>query len=526
MISNALTPEMQRRLLLLARYLQALSASDLETASKILNAAERDEVLERMIVEANALYQQPQFLENQPAELAEADRQLVSLLLASLEADSMPGNLHKSRQTSSTPLPLSRRKREQARWHVHSPFGILAAVLLCVILLGSFLTFTAFYHHTTPSLVTQTGSAGITPTATAVPKNPWQRVPVPELQRSLFLGGVAAISANDAWAISTESEEARLLHWNGQQWRLVPGVSLHGASITFTGITATASNDIWVVGDYIDSGGPGKGVKILAEHWDGQHWSLKVKGNVPTLGTLNAVTAISPTNVWAVGDDISVVNDTPTSLVLHWDGQQWHAVPHPLMETLGRNGPNEAEFSAISALSANDIWMVGNVSIDHPNASAANELKPAIEHWDGQQWQVVTSPDPGGIFDVLNAVTVLSANDVWAVGATDQTVHTEYGQGQNLIEHWNGKKWRIIASSQSPQKLTLTGITAVSPDDVWAVGITHNGVQNGVLAHWDGQRWSMTFPMDTPSGFLAVMHIPGSNEIWVLGPDFTMYGPR
>jgi hypothetical protein len=37
-------------------------------------------------------------------------------------------------------------------------------------------------------------------------------------------------------------------------------------------------------------------------------------------------------------------------------------------------------------------------------------------HWDGTSWKIVTSPQPDASLDILTGVTAISTNDVWAVG--------------------------------------------------------------------------------------------------------------
>src|SRR5215469_8327574 len=37
-------------------------------------------------------------------------------------------------------------------------------------------------------------------------------------------------------------------------------------------------------------------------------------------------------------------------------------------------------------------------------------------HWDGTQWSIVPSPNPGAFINELSGVAAISANDVWAVG--------------------------------------------------------------------------------------------------------------
>lgn len=151
MISNTLTPAMQRRFLLLARYLQALEADELEIAGKILQAAEQDEVLERMIMEANALYQITPSGKNSPANQAEADQQLVTSYLAQLEAANAQHNPRQTQPISRSPLPIARSHREQGRRQMPRLISVLAAALLGIILVGGFLTFLHISRGTSPS---------------------------------------------------------------------------------------------------------------------------------------------------------------------------------------------------------------------------------------------------------------------------------------------------------------------------------------------------------------------------------------
>src|SRR5262249_58628362 len=68
-----------------------------------------------------------------------------------------------------------------------------------------------------------------------------------------------------------------------------------------------------------------------------------------------------------------------------------------------------------------------------------------IEHWNGRNWSVVTSPNASAQNNLLAGVTAISADDVWAVG----DFQTTSGAGtvfQTLTEHWNGTAWSIVAS--------------------------------------------------------------------------------
>src|SRR5213082_3404147 len=132
---------------------------------------------------------------------------------------------------------------------------------------------------------------------------------------------------------------------------------------------------------------------------------------------------------------------------------QWSVVPSP-------NGSSSSNLSGVAAVSANDIWAVG---------SSGNQMSGAqtlIEHWNGTSWSVVTSANPGSIYNTLYGVTAISATNVWAVGYYVNTT----GVTQTLIEHWNGTSWSVV-KSPSPASMNneLFSVAAVSATNVWAV---------------------------------------------------------
>src|SRR6185437_7900053 len=79
-------------------------------------------------------------------------------------------------------------------------------------------------------------------------------------------------------------------------------------------------------------------------------------------------------------------------------------------------------------------------------------------------WRLVDSPLISQGSELFN-VTALSRDDVWAVGAYgSQTART-------LIEHFDGTRWSVIPSPTVGKYANfLYGLAAVSPRDIWAVG--------------------------------------------------------
>ncbi|MDQ6694890.1 MAG: S-layer homology domain-containing protein, partial [Chloroflexota bacterium] len=129
-----------------------------------------------------------------------------------------------------------------------------------------------------------------------------------------------AVSSTDVWAVgnytTSNSSPPQTLteHWNGTAWSVVsspnPGTSFNGLN----GVSAVSSTDVWAVGRYSN----GSTYQTLTEHWDGTAWST-VSSPSPSasFNSLYGVSALSSTDVWATG----YYGGSPTqTLVVHVTG--------------------------------------------------------------------------------------------------------------------------------------------------------------------------------------------------------------
>src|SRR4030095_1324994 len=86
----------------------------------------------------------------------------------------------------------------------------------------------------------------------------------------------------------------------------------------------------------------------------------------------------------------------------------------------------------------------------------------------GGNWQVIPSGNGPNPVNELHGVSALTENDVWAVGVS---YNTERTVGSSLIEHWNGAQWSVVPSPNPSSSLNiLYSVAAVAANDVWAVG--------------------------------------------------------
>ena len=246
-------------------------------------------------------------------------------------------------------------------------------------------------------------------------------------------------------------------------------------------------------------------------------WNLVASPNpAPITNILNGLTVLSSDNAWAVGSALDTQQGNKT-LIEHWDGKHWNVVASPTPNILATHA---GHLTSVAATGANDVWAVGEY-VDGSDGGTHT----LIEHWNGKQWSIVSSPSPGSFSNILTAITALSSNNIWATGNYRET---KDGSSKALIIHWNGKEWDIDATlAPANFSNTLNGITALSPDNIWAVGTMvdryRNGSENHVLIeHWNGDDWHLIPGARLPRGasgasLRSVSTVPGSKLIWAVG---------
>lgn len=215
-------------------------------------------------------------------------------------------------------------------------------------------------------------------------------------------------------------------------------------------------------------------------------WHIQPSARVSFLdgGALTGVAAVSSNDVWAVGNQ----SISDRAYIDHWNGRRWTA--QRLNASYGLFG--------IAAKPAAGMWAVGSQNSD----------RALILKWNGTSWLHVTSPEPPGITPGatvrLTSVAVISRSDVWAAGFWEYAPRDGPG-AESLIEHWNGKRWRI--SSSDEPSIQFMGMATVSANDVWVVG-------PGDAERWNGASWSS--PATNAANLFAVSALSG-RDVWAVG---------
>jgi len=341
------------------------------------------------------------------------------------------------------------------------------------------------------------------------------------------LSAVSAISRSDAWAVGRSdgpdgSSTALILRWDGASWTTVHHFD-SGPDSILNGVSADSARDAWAVGLYCAAQCAGAPVdEALIVHWNGSAWTrVPTPDPSSTFNVLYDVSADSPTDAWAVGLFQGPV--ATKTFVLHWDGASWSRVNSP------DPGSSFNQIDGVAAISPADVWVSGfslNFGAPRlkglllhwngsrwspkPREAAAADAVTSISarnvwavgstgsgpqprtlglHWNGSSWSRTPTPDPGPGFNEFYSVGAASGTDVWAVGSDCAAKCGRFGEvDEALIGHWDGAKWsRIRCPDPNPRDNELLGVTAVSSHDAWAVGFAGT---HGLILHWNGSTWS------------------------------------
>ncbi len=388
------------------------------------------------------------------------------------------------------------------------------------------LTLPTGYTATTTNPVSGSLSTNTTENFGMVSNTGWGVVSSPNNSTyNSHLESVATVSATDVWAVGSDAGTGNYYHnltehWDGTSWTVKSSPNIGSSSNQLHGVAAVAANDVWAVGSYTSPTltNPYYGYNVMQTlilHWDGTSWSAVTSPNATSYdNSLSAITVVSANDIWAVGQYTSSVDQSSGSsnsqpLIEHWDGTSWSVVSSPAV--------SQSWLTGVTAVSANDVWAVGGKnSLDNLTLT---------EHWDGTSWSVVSSPNVcTGSYctQSLTGVSAASSGDVWAVGI----YHTWYtGTYTTMTMHWDGDSWNMVSSPNVPnyQATFMLGVKAVSSGDVWAVGYAQDNTlgDQAVAMHWDGNGWNfVTTQPNTTSIFMGIAAV-NAGDIWAVGSGYS-----
>jgi hypothetical protein len=315
-------------------------------------------------------------------------------------------------------------------------------------------------------------------------------------------------------------------------WNVVASPTIGNMDHNLASVSAASSRDAWAVGSFLPPSGDGTILNTLGLHFDGERWTAFPLPNVGlNINTLLGVSVVPSGKAWAVGYFVNAEYKQQT-LVEHYDRSDWSVVPSP------SPGERQNILYEVAALSDRDVWAVGATQ------DAKDLWRTLALHWDGDEWSVEPTPNPGATGNLFYAVTAISSTSVYAVG---QQAGTGF-PGKALIERWDGHDWDVVPTetdrggTDMPLGVTATAsiVTTVgdresskapyttfvasgAPSDVDGVGTPNSGAGEndlfGVATAADGTTWAVGWLIDPSSGNHLTLVEHGVAGTWTLVPS-------
>ncbi|MGC9961601.1 MAG: hypothetical protein ABSE47_06820, partial [Acidimicrobiales bacterium] len=240
--------------------------------------------------------------------------------------------------------------------------------------------------------------------------------------QSAGLSGVSCTAATCTAVgnyVSSGGTELTLVEvWNGTGWTIRPTADPADAQAArLSAVSCTRASSCIAVGSYIITDSSGKEV-TLAEVWNGANWKIEATPN-PTDTEIDLLSGVSCT---ATSACIAVGSADGGRLAEVLKGTSWklQAIPSPA-------GAQASSLSGISCSAVSACITVGN----YTNIGGV-ELTLA-EVWNGADWKVQPSLDPGGApQSYLSGVSCFRASVCTAVGGynpVDNTVGVTLAEG-------------------------------------------------------------------------------------------------
>jgi photosystem II stability/assembly factor-like uncharacterized protein len=369
------------------------------------------------------------------------------------------------------------------------------------------------------------------------------------------LNSVYMLSPSEGWAVgdsrpttNTTTGLPAIFHYDGSTWNLVPAPKFPDFPSTQSAYNLTSVSfgppnnpiirtDGWAVGFNSTLSRGAKSPNATTLHWDGITWRVQIAGlSGSGAGPLWSVFMVSPTDVWAVGQNRTGTGNKVGGTFWHWTGVPglgggWNLVQPPVPNVL----------YSVFMVSSTEGWAVGKCASAGCPSGASN-----IYHYFAGAWTAVTTPVPA---TTLRSVYMLSQTDGWAVGDGGVILHYTAGTwsgpvspgttSNNLLSifmasstegwsagkmgtllHYSGGAWTALPSNLVPTSpvsfFNFTSVYFSSASDGWGVGT------DGVILHFDGSNWG-TVTSPTINNFTSISFGPpltgpvDPNDGWAVG---------
>jgi hypothetical protein len=228
-----------------------------------------------------------------------------------------------------------------------------------------------------------------------------------------------------------------------------------------------------------------------------------VAAAVPITACAAVAVLLTGAAVWSAGPHAAVARPwraRSTSILSGSHGSPVTTTGATLQLTSGRHygqSTNASGYSVIVRTGPASAWLLGGSNPGGPSA-------PVAAQWNGTE--LTFAALPSGLTSFVSDASATSMNDVWAV--------SQYGR---YLLHYDGMQWRVVRRWQTGQ---VTGLTAISPADVWVFGTTADGTSEVGTWHWDGYNWQRIYGL---AGSVVRASATSDSDIWAIAASSASY---
>ncbi len=253
------------------------------------------------------------------------------------------------------------------------------------------------------------------------------------------------------------------------------------------------------------------GAGSFVHEWDGAAWTEVPLPDLAVEGGFSprAITAVDG-HAWIASLVVTGVGGPGLQHLLCWDGTDWVTETWielaPTTDGLPRSGSPED----MDGIAADDIWIVG-IADGTGDPVAGNPLLTV--HWDGNELVEYMTPGVGNRQNWLTGVTAIAPDDAWAVGYYNTTGGGGHFHG--LVYHWDGSSWTHVPTpAEALDGSHLQAVDAIAADDIWAVG---DVLGEPLFMHYDGSDWSIVpGPTTTMTQSLYAVAAAATDDVWAV----------
>lgn len=187
----------------------------------------------------------------------------------------------------------------------------------------------------------------------------WHRLNLQRLAPALGqLNAVDARGGDDVWAAGMDGDWRQesygytdyVLHWDGHVWHRAPSPldDVEGSGPYARAVDVGLSGEVWTLNFDLSGNGP------YFVRWAGRARTAHASEWM-TYESYSDIAAVSSADVWIVGQfDYNNGKAPEGPLIARWDGKRWRVQRTPFERYTA------VSLNAVSAASADDIWAVGN----------------------------------------------------------------------------------------------------------------------------------------------------------------------